>query len=115
MPITILDLVLLGVMLISGLLAMVRGFMREILSIAAWGAAALVTLYAFAKLLPTAKTYFNNDTVASVVVVAGPFVGTLIVVSIITVRISDVILDSRIGALDRTPRRLLAAGACPLR
>ena len=35
MPITILDLVLLGVMLISGLLAMVRGFMREILSIAA--------------------------------------------------------------------------------
>ena len=81
MPITILDLVLLAVMLISGLLAMVRGFMREILSIAAWGAAALVTLYAFAKLLPTAKTYFNNDTVASVVVVAGTFIGTLIVVS----------------------------------
>ena len=102
MPITILDLVLLAVMLVSGLLAMVRGFMREILSIAAWGAAALVTLYAFGKLLPTAKTYFNNDTVASVVVVAGVFVGTLILVSIITVRISDMILDSRIGALDRT-------------
>ena len=39
MPVTILDLVLLAVMLISGLLAMVRGFMREILSIAAWGTA----------------------------------------------------------------------------
>src|SRR3977135_4559849 len=98
MPITILDLALLAVMLVSGLLAMVRGFMREILSIAAWGAAALVTLYAFGKLLPTAKTYFNNDTIAAVVVVAGVFVGTLIVVSIITVRISDMILDSRIGA-----------------
>lgn len=102
MPITILDLILLGVMLISGLLAMVRGFMREVLSIAAWGAAALVTLYSFSKLLPTAKTYFNNDTVASIVVVGGVFIGTLIVVSIITVRISDMILDSRIGALDRT-------------
>src|SRR6266571_3870523 len=102
MPVTILDLVLLAVMLISGLLAMVRGFMREVLSIAAWGAAALVTLYSFSKLLPTAKTYFNNDTVASVVVVAGTFVGTLLVVSVITVRISDMILDSRIGALDRT-------------
>ena len=102
MPITILDLVLLAVMLISGLLAMVRGFMREILSIAAWGAAALVTLYAFSKLLPTAKSYFNNDTVAAAVVVAGTFIGTLIVVSVITVRISDMILDSRIGALDRT-------------
>ncbi|QQO21492.1 CvpA family protein [Bradyrhizobium diazoefficiens] len=102
MPVTILDLILLGVMLISGLLAMVRGFMREILSIAAWGAAAIVTLYSFSKLLPTAKTYFSNDTVASVVVIAGVFVGTLIVVSVITVRISDMILDSRIGALDRT-------------
>ena len=102
MPITLLDLVLLGVMLISGLLAMVRGFMREILSIAAWGAAAITTLYSFNKLLPTAKTYFSNDTVAAVVVVAGVFVGTLIVVSVITVRISDMILDSRIGALDRT-------------
>jgi membrane protein required for colicin V production len=102
MPITILDLVLLSVMLISGLLAMVRGFMREILSIAAWGAAALVTLYSFSKLLPTAKAYFNSDTIASIVVIAGVFVGTLIVVSVITVRISDMILDSRIGALDRT-------------
>ena len=111
MPITILDLVLLGVMLISGLLAMVRGFMREILSIAAWGAAALVTLYAFSKLMPTARTYFNNnDTVASVVVVAGTFIGTLIVVSIITVRISDMILDSRIGALDRTLGFLFGLG-----
>lgn len=35
-------------------------------------------------------------------VVAGVFILTLIVVSIITVRISDMILDSRIGALDRT-------------
>ena len=102
MPITILDFVLLGVMLLSGLLAMIRGFMREILSIAAWGAAALVTLYSFQKLLPTAKTYFNNDMVATVAVIAGVFIGTLIVVSIITVRISDMILDSRIGALDRT-------------
>jgi membrane protein required for colicin V production len=102
MPITILDLVLLAVMLISGLLAMVRGFMREILSIAAWGTAALVTLYSYQKLLPTAKTYIASDTLASVAVIAGVFIATLIVVSIITVRISDMILDSRIGALDRT-------------
>ncbi|WP_315832317.1 CvpA family protein [Bradyrhizobium prioriisuperbiae] len=102
MPITLLDIIVLAVMLLSGLLAMIRGFMREILSIAAWGAAAVTTLYTFNKLLPTAKTYFNNDTVATIAVIAGVFIGTLIVVSIITVRISDMILDSRIGALDRT-------------
>ncbi len=44
MPITLLDIIVLAVMLLSGLLAMIRGFMREILSIAAWGAAALTTL-----------------------------------------------------------------------
>jgi membrane protein required for colicin V production len=103
MPVTILDLILLGVMLISGLLAMVRGFMREILSIAAWAIAAIVTLYSFPKLLPVAKANLGtSDTVASIVVVAGVFIGTLVVVSVITVRISDMILDSRIGALDRT-------------
>ena len=103
MPITILDLALLAVMLISGLLAMVRGFMREVLSIAAWGTAALVTLYAYPRLLPAAKNYIGgSDMIATVAVVAGVFIATLIVVSIITVRISDMILDSRIGALDRT-------------
>jgi membrane protein required for colicin V production len=102
MPITLLDIIVLAVMLVSGLLAMIRGFMREILSIAAWGAAAVTTVYAFAKLLPTAKSYFNNDTVATIAVIAGVFIGTLILVSIVTVRISDMILDSRIGALDRT-------------
>src|SRR3954449_2874338 len=102
MPITLLDIILIGVMLISALLAMIRGFMREVLSIAAWVIAAGVTLYSYAKLLPFAKTYFNNDIVAAAVVVGGTFLGTLLIVSIITVRFSDMVLDSRIGALDRT-------------
>jgi membrane protein required for colicin V production len=102
MPVTLLDIILIGVMLISALLAMIRGFMREVLSIAAWVIAALVTLYSFSKLLPLAKTYFNNDIVAYAVVIGGTFLGTLLVVSVITVRFSDMVLDSRVGALDRT-------------
>jgi membrane protein required for colicin V production len=91
-----------AVMLISGMLAMVRGFMREVLSIAGWGAAAAAAFYGYSKLLPAAKGYFNNDYVAIGVTTVGSFLVTLIIVSIITVRISDKILDSRIGALDRT-------------
>ena len=102
MPITLLDIVLIVVMLISGLLAMVRGFMREVLSITAWLLAAGATLYSYAKLLPFAKQYFNNDIVATVAVVGGVFLLTLLIVSVITVRISDMVLDSRVGALDRT-------------
>jgi membrane protein required for colicin V production len=102
MPITLLDIVLILVMLVSGLLAMVRGFMREILSIIAWVLAAGATLYAYSKLLPVAKQYFNNDIVAAVAVIGGVFLLTLLVVSVLTVRLSDMVLDSRVGALDRT-------------
>src|ERR1700694_16470 len=110
MPVTLLDIILIGVMLISALLAMIRGFMREILSIAAWLIAALVTLYSFTKLLPYAKTYFNNDIIAAAVVIGGTFLVTLIVVSVITVRFSDMVLDSRVGALDRTLGFLFGLG-----
>jgi membrane protein required for colicin V production len=110
MPITLLDILLLVVMLVSGLLAMIRGFMREILSIGAWGVAALATLWAYAKVLPVAQGYFSNNTVATVVTVGGVFVLTLLIVSIITVRISDMVLDSRVGALDRTLGFLFGLG-----
>ena len=104
MPVTWLDLLLLGVMLISGLLAMIRGFMREVLSIVAWACAAVATVVAMrdGRLLVLAKANIASDILANVLVIGGVFLVTLIVVSMITVRISDMILDSRIGALDRT-------------
>ena len=101
-PSMYLDIFLIVVMFISGMLAMVRGLIREVLSIAGWGAAAGAAFLAYAKLLPAAKAYFNNDYVAIGVTTAGAFIGTLIIVSVITVKVSDKILDSRIGALDRT-------------
>jgi len=110
MPITLLDIILLIVMLISGLLAMIRGFMREILSIGAWGVAAVVTLYSYSRVLPIAKQYFNSDMVAAGVSAGGVFLGTLLIVSIITARISDMVLDSRVGALDRTLGFLFGLG-----
>ena len=104
MPVTWLDLLLLGVMLISGLLAMIRGFMREVLSIVAWLAAAIAAYWAVrdGRLLAIAKANIASDTLATVATVAVVFLVTLLIVSVITVRISDMILDSRIGALDRT-------------
>jgi membrane protein required for colicin V production len=102
MPITWLDFLLLGVMMISGLLAMIRGFMREVLSIAAWAAAAVATILLYNRLLPIAKANISSDMLAAGAVVGGVFLITLLLVSMITIRISDMILDSRIGALDRT-------------
>ncbi len=111
MPITFLDLILLVVMLVSAMLAMIRGFMREVLSIAAWAVAALCAIYFSARFAPMVKSYFNlSDTPANVIAAAALFLLTLLVVSVITVRISDMILDSRVGALDRTLGFLFGLG-----
>ena len=114
MPITFLDLILLVVMLISAMLAMIRGFMREVLSIAAWLAAALCAFFFFSRLAPIVKSQFNlSDTPSNVIAAASLFLVTLLIVSVITVRISDMILDSRVGALEggAARHRKLAEGA----
>jgi len=84
--------------------------MREILSIGAWGIAALVTLYSYSRVLPMAKQYVSSDMVASAASIGGIFLLTLLIVSVITMRISDMILDSRVGALDRTLGFLFGLG-----
>ncbi|WP_243368373.1 CvpA family protein [Microvirga solisilvae] len=102
MPFSVLDLVVIGIVLISALLAAVRGFTREVLAIVAWVVAAAAAWYLHPAALPIAQQYISSNTVALVAAIGGIFVITLIIVSIITVQISDLILDSRIGALDRT-------------
>jgi len=110
MPVTILDLVVIGVVLISALLAAVRGLTREVLAIASWVAAAAVAWVFHPQLLPLAKQYIPNDTIALIASIAALFLVTLIVVSLVTARISDFVLDSRIGALDRTLGFVFGAG-----
>jgi membrane protein required for colicin V production len=52
--------------------------------------------------LPVVQGYVSNDIVAKAIAIGGIFLGTLLIVSVVTIKISDMILDSRIGALDRT-------------
>lgn len=97
-----LDLIVVAVVLISALLAMVRGLTREVLSIAAWVAAAAAALLLYQHVLPFLTPYIKNATLALLASGALVFIVVLIIVSFFTIRISDAILDSRIGALDRT-------------
>ena len=96
------DLGLIVVVLISAFLAMVRGFTREVLAIASWGAAALAAIYLHPLVLPYVKPYISKDVIALAVSAVGVFFVTLIVVSLITIKFSDAILDSKVGALDRS-------------
>ena len=66
MPFSVLDLVVLGIVVISALLAAVRGVTREVLAIIAWVAAAAVAWSLYPMLLPTVKQHVTSDTVALV-------------------------------------------------
>lgn len=102
MSLTILDGILLGVMLISAFLAMMRGFVREVFSIGTWVAAAAAALFFHPMLLPYIEPYVGNDLLSVALSAAAVFFITLIIVSFITIRISDFILDSGAGPIDRT-------------
>ena len=102
MPITLLDGVLVGFTLVSAVLAMVRGFSREVLSIASWVAAAVAAYYFHQGVVPYLAPYIDNETVQRAAAAAIVFFIALIVVTVITMKIADFIIDSRIGALDRT-------------
>ncbi len=102
MPFTLLDGILIFVVLVSAVLAMIRGFTREVFSIGSWVAAAAVTYFFWDDVLPYTQRYVEDERVALGITVAGIFFITLLVVSLITMRISDFVLDSRAGPLDRT-------------
>jgi membrane protein required for colicin V production len=102
-----LDLIVLAVIVISGLLAMLRGFTREVMAILSWGAAAAAAIYLYPLVIPyladpASPVHIAKDALRPYIAGASVFFVVLILVSIITIRISDAILDSKIGALDRS-------------
>ena len=102
MPITLLDGILIGFTLVSAMLAMVRGFSREVLSIASWVGAAVAAYYLHPIVLPYVTPYVYNAQLALAIAAAAVFFVALIVITVITMKIADFIIDSRVGALDRT-------------
>ncbi len=97
-----LDLAVLAIVLVSAILSMLRGFSREVLAIASWAAAAAAAYYFYPVVTPYLTPYIHKDVIAEAAAAALVFFATLIVVSLFTVRLSDAILNSKIGALDRT-------------
>jgi membrane protein required for colicin V production len=100
-----LDAALVAIVVISGIVAMYRGLTREVLSILSWVAAAAACVYFVFKYRDEAKQVadqFHAPVLVAQVAIGGIiFLVVLIIVHLITARISDTVLDSRIGAIDR--------------
>jgi membrane protein required for colicin V production len=105
-----LDAALIAIVAISGLVAMYRGLTREVLSIVSWVIALAALGYFIRYHKPLAEDLarrFADPVQGFHVYIVQTIVGgliflvVLIVVHLITSRISDSVLDSRVGAIDR--------------
>ncbi len=104
-PLSYLDAALIAVAFISGLLALYRGLSREMLAVVSWIVAGLVGLYFWfaqdALATDLASQMGVQQPIAKGAMSLLAALLTLIFVHLLTARISDSILDSPIGMIDR--------------
>jgi membrane protein required for colicin V production len=90
------------VIALSAIFAFARGFVREALSIAAWVGAALITLYAFDYVYGLAHRFVGTPLLAELIAGAGLFLGSLILLTVLTGYIAGSLQWSALTPIDRT-------------
>ncbi len=88
--------------LISAILATARGLTREVLSLATWAGSAAIAIYMWQYHPDIARQYIAEQIVADIATVVVTFIVALIVLHLLTMRIADFVVDSRVGPIDRT-------------
>lgn len=98
---TFFDAVVLAVVVLSAIAGFRRGFVTEVLSLAAWGGAILLTVYGLKPLIDVVRETVQPDVVADAIAFVGLFVGGLIVLKLLAAWIGSTVRTSFIGPLDR--------------
>ena len=102
LPVNVTDLVVIAVLVISGLLAFARGFIREVLSIGGWVGAAAAPIYGFPLAKPFLRNYISTELLADLITGVAIFVVTLGVLAALSHMLSRNVRDSSLGAVDRS-------------
>jgi membrane protein required for colicin V production len=98
---TAFDIVALVIVVISALISLSRGAVREVVIIAAWVGAAAVTWFAWAPGLALVETYIANDLIAVVVAALIVFVVPLVLFKVVGQMMVARIDGSAFGPIDR--------------
>ena len=101
-PLTWIDAAALGIIVLSALFSMVRGFVREVLSIFAWAGALLAALKLFPYVEPEVASLLPQKNLVVFVSIAAIFIVTLIVLSVVSAAIGGLVRGSALSQLDRT-------------
>ena len=96
------DIAVLVVMGFSALIAVSRGFIKELLSILGWIGAVVATIFLFPYARPIVRTYIAEPLLADIAAGVGIFVITIVLCGILNQIISGRIHGGSMGAVDRT-------------
>jgi len=101
LPVTTIDLIVIAVVLISALVALWRGLVRETFSIFEWVASAYAAIRLTPIFQPMLAGIVEPSWLAWIAVFVGTFLLVLVPLSIMTHRFAEVVKRSEIGAIDR--------------
>ncbi|MBI1207945.1 MAG: CvpA family protein [Azospirillum sp.] len=96
------DVIVIGVILLSAILAFLRGLVAEALSVGGWVGAAAATLVGFPHLQPVVRQHISSQLAADVVSVVAIFVATLVVLTLVSHQAGRLIRGSGLSAVDRS-------------
>lgn len=97
-----LDLIVLGIIGLSTLLAFSRGFIKELLSILGWIGAVIATVALFSPVRLIVRQYIAEPLLADIATGIGIFVVTLVLCGMLNHWISAQVRGNGLGALDRS-------------
>jgi membrane protein required for colicin V production len=96
------DFAIIAIIALSAVFAFARGFVREALSIIAWGGAAVITLYGFNYVYATTMRFVTTPLLADLIAGAGLFVISLIGLTIMTGYIARFADSAALSPINRT-------------
>jgi membrane protein required for colicin V production len=96
------DIVVIVIILLSALFAVIRGFVKEVLSVAGWLGAAFATLYLFHTVTPWFRGFIAIPWLADAAAGVAIFVVSLVVLSAISHAIALRVHQSSFSALDKS-------------
>ncbi len=96
------DAAIVGVFVVSALLAFLRGFVREVLGIGAWIGAILLGFWFFPFVSPKFEVWIHAKEFADPAAFAAVFLVSLIVLSVISSWAGALVRGSALGGVDRT-------------
>jgi membrane protein required for colicin V production len=96
------DLIVVAVILLSGIFALARGFVKEVLSIVSWVGAVFATLHGYNVANAFVHQFIDSPMIAMAIAGGGLFLVTLFTLSFISGLVANRVRGSVVGSVDRS-------------